>query len=433
MILFLFAAIVAFLVALVIANQLATRPVLAASIILLVYLFETVIVEPVAIPLALLIYPADIVFVLLLLAAGIRYLNGMAHLTRMRWPVIVLIVLYAVALVRGFAAFGVKQAGVEGRESFYFLSGVLYFSSFSLGARTRRSIVTVWMRASMALASLAVLRWMAVLAGLGIVEQWAAVLGAGYRVLNASGANVIAVAFFASMFLNIGSTGPLWQRKAFYLFGPVLLLLQHRTVWAVVLIGFLWLGLQEPKFRKQVIRATAALAVLGVFAVFFLFGSQSSVAVASLQDSASNEDTFVWRLAGWYQLLFANSARNPLNDLIGQPYGTGFERVFMGVRIITAPHSHYVEMFLRGGALGLFFLLLMYIRGMRRMKRLRGRLSRYVYPDSRFWALVLLLQLVYSFTYSLGYVQSILTGVALAGIKEVVRREPSPESSELGA
>jgi O-antigen ligase len=281
------------------------------------------------------------------------------------------------------------------------------------------------MTASMVLVGIAVLRWMAVLAGLGIVAQWAEVLGPGYRVLHANSANMIALAFFASMFLNIDNAGPLWQRKAFYLLGPVLLLLQHRTVWVVVLIGFLWLGLQEPRFRKQAITAIVALAILGAFTVFVLFGKQSEVAVASLQDSASSDDTFLWRVAGWYQLLFANPARNVLNDLIGQPFGTGFDRVIAGVHIDTAPHSYYVEMLLRVGVIGTCFLLRMYVLGMRRMKRLRGRLSRYAYPDSRFWAMVLLLQLVFFFTYTLSYEQSILTGVALAGLRQGQAKVPA--------
>ena len=42
----------------------------------------------------------------------------------------------------------------------------------------------------------------------------------------------------------------------------------------------------------------------------FIFGHRSEVAAAELRDSATNDDTIVWRAEGWYQLLFNNPALN---------------------------------------------------------------------------------------------------------------------------
>ena len=70
------------------------------------------------------------------------------------------------------------------------------------------------------------------------------------RVLNAAQGDFLAIAFFASMFLNLANVGPWWQGKAFYVLGPIILLLQHRTVWMEMIVGLLWLGLHHRRMRR---------------------------------------------------------------------------------------------------------------------------------------------------------------------------------------
>lgn len=223
------------------------------------------------------------------------------------------------------------------------------------------------------------------------------------------------VAFFASIFLNLNKMGPAWQRKAFYLLGPVILILQHRTVWGVMLGGILWLALRNRQLRKQAIGAIVGMTIVGLALGAFVLGRQADIG-ASLQSSATDEGSFLWRLAGWYQLLFANPERNPLNDTIGQPSGSGFARVIAGGIVDVQPHNYYVETFLRLGIIGLFLLIVLYVRGMLRMRRLPSKLQRYAYPNARFWELILFLQLIYFFTYGVTYDQSILTGLAISGL-----------------
>jgi len=423
--------IVAMLVLVGLGLSLRTRPLAAATMVMAAYLFDSFLVNVPAIPLGLMLYPADIVFGLLFVAAAFRYATGMAKPRAVQWISIGLFMLFAIGLVRGFASFGIKQAGNESREWFDFLAGILYFSSFRYTPRMRKKLTSRWLTASMVLVGIAVFRWVATLAGLGIVAQWQGLLGEGeLRVLNASNAYFLAMAFFASVFLNMGNTGPQWQRKAFYLFGPVLLLLQHRTVWVVLLLGLIWMGLKDARFRGMAIGAIAGMAVVGIVLTAILFGHKSEIAASSLRESAGNSDSFVWRVEGWYQLLFNNPSRNPFNDTIGQPFGTGFERMVLGERVEVAPHNYYISAFLRLGIIGLLLLLRLYALGMRRLKLLPIQLRRYVYPDARFWALVLFLQLVYFFTYGASYDQSILTGVAIAGMRLRLRR-PLPLPYEI--
>lgn len=299
---------------------LAYRPAAGAILVVATYVVEALLVKVSPISLGLLIYPADIVFVLLFVAVVLRYAMGMTKLKRVRRIPIFLFVLFAVSVLRGFALFGLKQTGVEGREWFYFLSGILYFSSFNLSAQVRKKVTTTWLIASIALVSIAVFRWIATATGIVIHAAWATMAGDNSRVLDASQADFLALAFFASMFLNMSNAGPKWQRKLFYLLGPILLVLQQRTVWVVMIIGLLWLGLRDARFRKKAIGALVGMAIVGIVLTVFLFGHQSEVIAAALQESATNDGTFLWRAEGWYQLLFNNPARNMLNDTVGQPW-----------------------------------------------------------------------------------------------------------------
>ena len=403
----------------------ASRPLRGAVLVLAAYLYEILIVTVPPIPIGVLIYPADIVAVLLFVAAILRYAVGKTKPKGMQLIPIALFVLFSICMVRGLGVYGLKDAGNAGREFFYFLSGVFYFSTFNLSSRLLKRLVTLWMATSMVMVGIAVFRWLATVAGLGIVAQWNNVGDTSIRVLAAEKALFLAMAFFASLFMNVSKTGPQWQRKAFYLLGPVILLLQHRTVWVVMIIGVLWLGLLDVRFRKKAIGAVAVMAIIGIVLTAFLFGHQTEIATASLQNSATNDDTFLWRVAGWYQLLFNNPNLNMLNGTIGQPFGAGFDRVIAGAVTDVAPHNWYVQTFLQLGIVGLFLEMRMYMLGIRRINRMPVQWQKCMYPDARFWSLILLLQLVFFFSYSASFVQSILTGLAIAGLRLKPRRSAS--------
>jgi hypothetical protein len=130
-------------------------------------------------------------------------------------------------------------------------------------------------------------------------------------------------------------------------------------------------------------------------------------------------------VAGWYQLLFNNPNLNMLNGTIGQPFGAGFDRVIAGAVTDVAPHNWYVQTFLQLGIVGLFLEMRMYMLGIRRINRMPVQWQKCMYPDARFWSLILLLQLVFFFSYSASFVQSILTGLAIAGLRLKPRRSAS--------
>lgn len=407
--------IFAALILVLVAQFFASRPIYGVITILAAFLYEVLIVTVPPLTSGVQLYPADIIFSILFGAAVLRYALGGTKAKSMRWIPIGLFVLFFICVVRGLGLYGPKDVGNASREWFYFLSGVFYFSSIRLTPRLLKKVIDAWMVIGMILVGIAIFRWLATIAGLGIAQQWAGVGESSIRVLNAQQALVLAVAFFASLSLNLSNMGPQWQRKAFYLVGPVILLLQHRTVWAVMIAGIIWLVLRDAHFRKRAVFVIAGMAIVGGGLTLLLFHHDSEVATSSLENSATNQGTLIWRVAGWYELLFNNPAMTPINETIGEPLGTGYSRVIAGGEIDAAPHSWYIETFLRFGVIGSLLEALLYWLGMRRMKRIPPRLQSWVYPSAQFWSLVLLMQLFFFFAYSATYVGSMLTGLAIAG------------------
>jgi hypothetical protein len=163
----------------------ASRPLRGAVLVLAAYLYEILIVTVPPIPIGVLIYPADIVAVLLFVAAILRCAVGKTKPKGMQLIPIALFVLFSICMVRGLGVYGLKDAGNAGREFFYFLSGVFYFSTFNLSSRLLKRLVTLWMATSMVMVGIAVFRWLATVAGLGIVAQWNMGGETSIRVLNA--------------------------------------------------------------------------------------------------------------------------------------------------------------------------------------------------------------------------------------------------------
>jgi hypothetical protein len=406
------------------------RPLGAAVAVLVVYLFEVWLYDLPPIQLGVLLYPPDILFGLLLVATLVRYGSGTAKLPITGWCIPLLFVLFSVSLLRGISAFGIQGAGVEGRNSFYFIVGLLYFSSFNYTRKNLRSIIRLLLACSTVMVAIAIIRWIAGFAGLDASLKWVGSGDSDIRVLYAWQALFLSLGFFASLFLNISRQGPIWQRNLFYVLGPIILLLQHRTVWAVMIVGILWLGLHDGRFRKKAIGAIIGMAIVGIVAGAFMFGHRSEIIAESLQNSSTNDDTLMWRVEGWYELIFNNPTRNTFDDIIGQPYGTGYERIISGGKIDYSPHNYYVETFLRLGIIGLLLLLRLYALGIQRLKSLPMQVNRYAYPDARFWALALVLQFVYFCTYGAPYVQSIFIGVAIAGFR-LKRPRPAPQKLDV--
>src|SRR5512147_2707828 len=108
-------AILGLLMVSIAALPLASKPLVGAVLIVATFVLEALLVTPLAIPLGLLIYPEDIVFVLLLAATTFRYARGVAKPEGVRPILLFIFLLFFVALARGLSSHYLKQAANECR------------------------------------------------------------------------------------------------------------------------------------------------------------------------------------------------------------------------------------------------------------------------------------------------------------------------------
>jgi O-Antigen ligase len=366
------------------------------------------------------VYPKDAIFCLLLSAAIVRLLPWRWQLKRARWIGVLLLLMFLLAFSRGLLQYTLKIVGNETRGYFPFIVSLLYFSTFKYDCRRQSRLITIWLAGSVALGALTVFRWIATSVGLAIAKEWEAVMGEGsMRVIHCAHAFSLASAFFFSLYLYYTNSGPTWQRRLFLVLGPVLILLQHRTVWITVILGMLWLYARDARFRSRSAIGLSAALVVGALLTLLLFGSQGESTQRSLHYSASDTGTFAWRVEGWKALL-AEKVR-PETLVIGQPFGAGFERHMEGGTVTVSAHNFYLETLIQFGIPGALLLFGVYVWSIGRLRR-EPRMP--LYPDFRLWQAFLMMHLSYSMTYSVNYEQAIL----LAVIVSVLSDSPSTVS-----
>ena len=384
-------------------------PQRGAVFLLAVYVADTLWVGLPSIPLGIHIYAQDLLFVFLLAAAGLRYLLGLSRLTPSRMAVLILLALVLSSIVRGIATYGATQAGVESRGFFWLFVGMTYFSSFEYDEKRLAGIIRLWQIAACALIAIAIFRWIATGLHMGIAASWTEPDAPAMRVLDAAEAMFLCIAFFFSMTLKASHNGSKWQQNLYYLIGPALILLQHRTVWAVSALGMFWMLRRHARLLRKSLSAIAVTLSVGVALVTATFGVD--LVTDSLMGSATSSTSFIWRVAGWYQLVFLRTA-DMAHLFLGDPFGTGFERVIANVKVDVTPHSFYVETYLRLGILGLAILLWFFGSQFRACRRLALRTSASdAYINPRIWGLFILFQLAFSITYNPGYEQSMIIGM----------------------
>ena len=409
------------LAAILVMAGLVRRFAAGAGLVLLAVLLDAVLLDEIpGMDIGIWIYPKDVIFCFLLSAAVIRLLLRQGQLRRARWMGILLVCMFLLAFARGLPLYSLKAVGNETRGFFPFLASLVYFSSFKYDRGRQTRLITIWLAGSVAVGILSVFRWIATNLGLGIATQWEAAVGEGsMRVIHCTQAFYLTTAFFFSLYLYFANSGPAWQRRLFLVLGPMLVLLQHRTVWVAVLVGLLWLYARDPRFRTRLVAGIIASLVVGALLTLLLFGSQGESTQRSLQRSASDTGTFAWRVEGWKALLAEKAPAETL--MIGQPFGAGFDRHMGGGILSASAHNFYLETLIQFGIPGVLLLFGLYVWSI-------GHLSREpripLYPDFRLWQAFLVMHLAYSVTYSLNYDQAVLLAVVVSVLSDAPSTVP---------
>jgi O-antigen ligase len=113
------------------------------------------------------------------------------------------------------------------------------------------------------------------------------------------------------------------------------------------------------------------------------------------------------------------------NYLIGNPFGTGWERTVLtsdGVQQLRdeTPHNFYVQTLLRGGGIGILTFLTLYFMLLCKLFY-RAKIDREVRPILLCLIVLLTTQLIYYIPYGFDYVQAIFLGAGIAWLRNFER------------
>jgi hypothetical protein len=311
------------------------------------------------------VYPGDVLLALLLAAAVARLLRA-ERLTGAQLLLLALLAIVVVSIAQGAGDHGPAAAVNEARKFLYFIGMALYFSTVPWRRDLLERIAAVWLLGCAGLLLLALVRWGALLVGVtadsGLLHNPGAGLGQPFRVLTAGPTLMLAQGLIVLLAAWRSAQTPRWVAPAGIGLLLAIVLLQHRTVWVVLLVAFGVLALRDPRLGRKVGSAVLAAGLVISVLMLAVFDDGALSLEDELATAATNVQTWEWRMAGWRALLDQRGPDGVEEHLLGAPFGGGFQRLYDGRVVDVTPHNFYVEGYVRIGLLGMGLLLLLYAR-----------------------------------------------------------------------
>lgn len=351
---------------------------------------------------------ADLVFVLVIAAAVARLLRA----GRLSWPQRLLVGLGALAvfsLLRGIPQFGVETAVNEFRGYMRFIGGALYMSTYPLNPRGRERTGWAWIIACVAVAFVAMLRWLDSFVGLPLGPV-AADYGTIIRSISGVETYFLATGFLVSAIVWRRAG---WDTRSRWISGflaVMVVTLNRRTVWVALLAGLAVMVLRDRVLGRRLAALALAAVTLATVALIALPGAISGD--EELAKGATDTGNLAWRIEGWSGLLESRPTEI-VEQAAGQPFGTGFAREVSNRTLESNPHSFYLETLLRLGAAGLACLLAVYVIVIRGLLRMRSS-SRGTFLGVDTLLVIAVSQCVWYVTWAPGFEQGLLLGMAIA-------------------
>lgn len=408
------------------------RPTAGVSSVIWVFVIETLIIIQPSLPLGVQLFLPDLLFLLIGVAGLLRIFSVRLQRQHYAW------LIFGAVLLLSFAL-GVLQhgtvAGVEFRTFFYFWAGIWYLMTFQLTAEQLDKIVRVYMVAASVMVVLALFRWTAMALGLDIVRFWNEG-GGSLRVFNAPQTFFMAQAFLIGLYAYLNKTGPMWWRAFLPILFICIVVLQHRTVWAVTLASVAIIFLLSGRVRSKVLSTFVLAGVLGAAVVLpFVAGGKLDTVQQSLAHSVEEvgqkKSTLMWRVQSWQTLIEQWAYGGPVVNMIGKPFGAGFSRhIELAQEELTQnPHNHYVYALLRVGLVGLLAMLAVYFMALRSMWKNRSQPSMH-WLDPKLLIVLVAGQLLYFISYPAHFTQLLALGLSLVLLRQY--RLESAVASPLG-
>ena len=414
---FVVAVLLPLLLALFVAG-LYSNPVVGAVSILLLFLLETVLIHLIALNLGITVFPQDLLFVPMALAALMRLFRP-GSVRRVPKPLWILAGVMTLSFIVGLAQHG-TTSGVEFRSDFYFMVGLFYFSSFEWTSQQVSRVLNWLLPVALLIMLIVWYRWLADAANLDWVDPvWRNIeAGDSLRVLDAQQTLFLGTALILVIYaMATGSSLAGWLFLVPTL-ALTVLVLQHRSVWVAsflpAMMAFVIVRKSQGKLigRLAAIAAISAIVLLPLLATGKFSSATSSIADSAERATSTTSGTFVGRIEGWDALLKKWVASGPRTWAMGNSYGSGYERKQQGGRDVTfAPHNYFVQLLLRTGLIGLLAFLALHWYLLKGAIRLGGAphaaLSGYAMIG------LLVSALLYYIPYSPPYIHGLITGMIL--------------------
>ena len=395
------------------------RKTLCIGLLLLNLLVETALVAPPSIDAGLQIYSTDVIALLMLgtlLSAFVFKQLALRGLPTVLWLAFGLVML--ISFVDGMQLYG-KTAGVDVRPNVYFWIAGLYCCLIQFDEHDIRQMGRWCLWAAYGLIGVAAFRWMGYLVGFvplsAIVEVGA---GSEFRALSSSEAFCVAAVGLVQFMAWLRSSGSRFSGVHALAFAIVVVVLQHRSVWAAAAVGYAAVLLQQRGHMVQRLPwligiclvagagLTAALQ-MGLFDRLAATLWESTISVADPRSTTTD------RMFGWEALMSDWIESSPGTVFFGYPYGTSYRRVIDRVVVEYSPHNFYVQLLLRSGVVGTSLFILATLMAMCHALFARVE-SESEHLLLRGLGVVLLASMVYYVPYQGFYVHGAITGLALA-------------------
>jgi hypothetical protein len=299
------------------------------------------------------VYPED-----LFMAIGAGAALARIGQWRLRWitrmPVLVMAVLLGLGIITWIWTFGIKLGTNSWRDQMLIVSILLY--------TTTRPRAWFWKDLQVIIVMPAIVVAVASLAG-GMLHGFGSSSSAveigglieGGRPVSASGSLLMLVGLWVTV-LSVAK----WSANrvlVVLLMGSMVLLTQNRSVWIAAILGIVvwWLVPRiRPRGTSGGLSGLSRTIVILIFATAVAFVGAS---LAALGQSASNNGTWLWRIARWTDSM--NIARSGLQWLVGSAFGptpASTPKLFA-----TTAHSVYVDSIEMTGFIGLAAVLFLVI------------------------------------------------------------------------
>jgi hypothetical protein len=302
------------------------------------------------------VFPTDVVCGALLVSATLRFSRLRGPIARYRWIPVLFASMMVVSLSRGLYAFELGATVNEFRLFFWVVAVLVWAATVDWSVpRNRLAFETTSLWLGWTLSLVAVFH--IVMYGLGGADAFvnpATGIEQTSRPLVAGQALVLALCAIVGLGAS-RRTNHVAARLGPFVFVAIVLISQHRTVWAAIAVGLVGVLVDRGVSRSRV-RALAFLAVILVIGA--TAAGVTAGLVTELSASLASRGTYDGRVTSWIALLRQFFDQGALSVIFGQPLGSGYGRFEGAGRYVTfAPHNWYLTVLLRIGIAGLALLV----------------------------------------------------------------------------